>query len=140
MTLPQCEHIPTTGNTARVLDLQFQTMLFLTVKQQSLGKLSWQSMNVSLIAVVVVDILYIQELSENNVSLFFLNQVPRVYSCWQVSLCHYCRDESKLQDQTFITQQVPILNSTGELLIRNIQKGSQESDTVRSYNLTKQYT
>ncbi|CAI9177224.1 unnamed protein product [Rangifer tarandus platyrhynchus] len=48
-------------------------------------------------------------------------------------------DESKLQDQTFITQQVPILNSTGELLIRNIQKGSQESDTVRSYNLTKQY-
>uniref|UniRef100_A0A452DYR3 Basal body-orientation factor 1 n=1 Tax=Capra hircus TaxID=9925 RepID=A0A452DYR3_CAPHI len=41
-------------------------------------------------------------------------------------------DESKLQDQTFITQQVPILNSTGELLIRNIQKGSQESDTVRS--------
>ncbi|KAF4017637.1 hypothetical protein G4228_009258 [Cervus hanglu yarkandensis] len=50
------------------------------------------------------------------------------------------RDESKLQDQTFITQQVPILNSTGELLIRNIQKGSQESDTVRSYNLTKQYT
>ncbi|XP_043328457.1 basal body-orientation factor 1 [Cervus elaphus] len=39
------------------------------------------------------------------------------------------RDESKLQDQTFITQQVPILNSTGELLIRNIQKGSQESDT-----------
>ncbi|KAM9715030.1 basal body-orientation factor 1 isoform 1-T1 [Dama dama] len=48
-------------------------------------------------------------------------------------------DESKLQDQTFITQQVPILNSTGELLIRNIQKGSQESDTVRSYNVTKQY-
>nr|XP_042108688.1 basal body-orientation factor 1 isoform X1 [Ovis aries] len=45
-------------------------------------------------------------------------------------------DESKLQDQTFITQQVPILNSTGELLIRNIQKGSQESDTVRSCNLT----
>uniref|UniRef100_A0A8B9WMZ7 Basal body-orientation factor 1 n=1 Tax=Bos mutus grunniens TaxID=30521 RepID=A0A8B9WMZ7_BOSMU len=38
-------------------------------------------------------------------------------------------DENKLQDQTFITQQVPILNSTGELLIRNIQKGSQESDT-----------
>ncbi|XP_055394593.1 basal body-orientation factor 1 isoform X3 [Bubalus kerabau] len=38
-------------------------------------------------------------------------------------------DESKLQDQTFITQQVPVLNSTGELLIRNIQKGSQESDT-----------
>ncbi|XP_052503196.1 basal body-orientation factor 1 [Budorcas taxicolor] len=45
-------------------------------------------------------------------------------------------DESKLQDQTFITQQVPILNSTGELLIRSIQKGSQESDTVRSCNLT----
>ena len=94
-------------------------------------------MNVSLIAVVVVDILYIQELSENNMSIF-LNQVPCVYSCWQV--CHYCRDENKLQDQTFITQQVPILNSTGELLIRNIQKGSQESDTVRSCNLTKQYT
>ncbi|XP_040082050.1 basal body-orientation factor 1 isoform X3 [Oryx dammah] len=45
-------------------------------------------------------------------------------------------DESKLEDQTFITQQVPILNSTGELLIRNIQKGSQESDAVRSCNLT----
>uniref|UniRef100_A0A8C6BUV9 Basal body-orientation factor 1 n=1 Tax=Monodon monoceros TaxID=40151 RepID=A0A8C6BUV9_MONMO len=37
-------------------------------------------------------------------------------------------DESKLQDQTFITQQVPILDSTGELVIPNIQKGSQESD------------
>ncbi|XP_059951819.1 basal body-orientation factor 1 isoform X1 [Mesoplodon densirostris] len=37
-------------------------------------------------------------------------------------------DERKLQDQTFITQQVPILDSTGELVIPNIQKGSQESD------------
>ncbi|XP_059995118.1 basal body-orientation factor 1-like isoform X2 [Lagenorhynchus albirostris] len=37
-------------------------------------------------------------------------------------------DESKLQDHTFITQQVPILDSTGELVIPNIQKGSQESD------------
>ncbi|TKC44980.1 hypothetical protein EI555_008200, partial [Monodon monoceros] len=39
-------------------------------------------------------------------------------------------DESKLQDQTFITQQVPILDSTGELVIPNIQKGSQESDIL----------
>ncbi|XDA78664.1 hypothetical protein R6Z07F_008753 [Ovis aries] len=46
-------------------------------------------------------------------------------------------DESKLQDQTFITQQVPILNSTGELLIRNIQKGSQESDTLSYSKETK---
>uniref|UniRef100_A0A671DS47 Basal body-orientation factor 1 n=1 Tax=Rhinolophus ferrumequinum TaxID=59479 RepID=A0A671DS47_RHIFE len=36
-------------------------------------------------------------------------------------------DESKLQEQTFITQQVPILDSSDEL-ISNIQKGSQESD------------
>ncbi|XP_076979130.1 basal body-orientation factor 1 isoform X2 [Tamandua tetradactyla] len=40
-------------------------------------------------------------------------------------------DESKLQDHTFITQQVPISNSSDELLT-SIQKGSQESDTVRS--------
>ncbi|XP_006925685.2 basal body-orientation factor 1 [Pteropus alecto] len=37
-------------------------------------------------------------------------------------------DESKLQDQTFITQQVPITDSSGELIISKIQKGSQESD------------
>nr|XP_019588956.1 PREDICTED: basal body-orientation factor 1 [Rhinolophus sinicus] len=36
-------------------------------------------------------------------------------------------DESKLQEQTFITQQVPILHSSDDL-ISNIQKGSQESD------------
>ncbi|KAK2500404.1 hypothetical protein MC885_003039 [Smutsia gigantea] len=41
-------------------------------------------------------------------------------------------DESKLQDQTFITQQVPMSDSSGELVIPNIQKGSQESDVVRS--------
>ncbi|XP_016063680.1 PREDICTED: basal body-orientation factor 1 isoform X2 [Miniopterus natalensis] len=38
------------------------------------------------------------------------------------------RDESKLQDQTFITQQVPISDSSGELVISNMQKGSHESD------------
>ncbi|XP_045864703.1 basal body-orientation factor 1 isoform X7 [Meles meles] len=37
-------------------------------------------------------------------------------------------DDSKLQDQTFITQQVPISDSSGEVMIPNIQKGSQESD------------
>ncbi|XP_059546737.1 basal body-orientation factor 1 isoform X5 [Myotis daubentonii] len=41
-------------------------------------------------------------------------------------------DESKLQDQTFITQQVPISDSSHELVISNIQKGSHESDMVRS--------
>ncbi|XP_066133827.1 basal body-orientation factor 1 isoform X1 [Saccopteryx bilineata] len=41
-------------------------------------------------------------------------------------------DESSLQDQTFITQQVPISDFSGELVIPGIQKGSQESDTVRS--------
>ncbi|KAM5244654.1 basal body-orientation factor 1 isoform 3-T3 [Hipposideros larvatus] len=41
-------------------------------------------------------------------------------------------DESKLQEQTFITQQVPISDSSGELMVSNIQKGSQESDKVRS--------
>ncbi|XP_047720685.1 basal body-orientation factor 1 isoform X2 [Prionailurus viverrinus] len=41
-------------------------------------------------------------------------------------------DDSKLQDQTFITQQVPISDSSGELMIPNIQKESQESDIVRS--------
>ncbi|XP_023483849.1 basal body-orientation factor 1 isoform X2 [Equus przewalskii] len=39
-----------------------------------------------------------------------------------------CGDECKLQDQTFITQQVPVSDSSGELTIPNIQKGSQESD------------
>ncbi|XP_036769114.1 basal body-orientation factor 1 isoform X1 [Manis pentadactyla] len=37
-------------------------------------------------------------------------------------------DESKLQDQTFITQQVPMSDSSGELVIPSIQKGLQESD------------
>ncbi|KAF3831018.1 hypothetical protein GH733_002256, partial [Mirounga leonina] len=37
-------------------------------------------------------------------------------------------DDSKLQDQTFITQQVPISDSSGEVMIPNIQKGSRESD------------
>ncbi|KAI5937579.1 Basal body-orientation factor 1 [Manis javanica] len=41
-------------------------------------------------------------------------------------------DESKLQDQTFITQQVPMSDSSGELVIPSIQKGLQESDIVRS--------
>ncbi|KAM8782233.1 basal body-orientation factor 1 isoform 2-T2 [Rhynchonycteris naso] len=41
-------------------------------------------------------------------------------------------DEGSLQDQTFITQQVPISDFSGELVIPSIQKGSQESDTVRS--------
>ncbi|XP_021565268.1 basal body-orientation factor 1 [Carlito syrichta] len=38
------------------------------------------------------------------------------------------RDESKLQDQTFITQQVPISDSSGEMVLPSIPKGSQESD------------
>ncbi|XP_014386664.1 PREDICTED: basal body-orientation factor 1 isoform X3 [Myotis brandtii] len=42
------------------------------------------------------------------------------------------RDESKLQDQTFITQQVPISDSSHELVISNIQKGSHESDMTIS--------
>ncbi|XP_019650185.1 basal body-orientation factor 1 isoform X2 [Ailuropoda melanoleuca] len=37
-------------------------------------------------------------------------------------------DDNKLQDQTFITQQVPISDSSGEVMIPSIQKGSQESD------------
>ncbi|XDB54161.1 hypothetical protein AB1E18_007632 [Capra hircus] len=49
-------------------------------------------------------------------------------------------DESKLQDQTFITQQVPILNSTGELLIRNIQKGSQDFFKVTVLFSTSQFS
>ncbi|XP_078191508.1 basal body-orientation factor 1 isoform X6 [Callithrix jacchus] len=39
-------------------------------------------------------------------------------------------DESKLQDQTFITQQVPISDSSGKVVLPTIPKGSQESDTV----------
>ncbi|XP_062947235.1 basal body-orientation factor 1 [Cynocephalus volans] len=38
-------------------------------------------------------------------------------------------DESKLQDQTFITQQVPVSDSSGEMVLPNIPKGSQEPDT-----------
>ncbi|XP_074249088.1 basal body-orientation factor 1 isoform X1 [Saimiri boliviensis] len=41
-------------------------------------------------------------------------------------------DESKLQDQTFITQQVPISDSSDKVVLPTIPKGSQESDTVRS--------
>ncbi|XP_074221370.1 basal body-orientation factor 1 isoform X2 [Camelus bactrianus] len=37
-------------------------------------------------------------------------------------------DESKPQDQTFITQQVPVFDSSGELVLPSIQEGSQESD------------
>uniref|UniRef100_A0A8C4FFX7 Basal body-orientation factor 1 n=1 Tax=Catagonus wagneri TaxID=51154 RepID=A0A8C4FFX7_9CETA len=40
-------------------------------------------------------------------------------------------DEIKLPDQTFITQQVPILDSSGDLVISNINE-SQESD-IRTY-------
>ncbi|XP_045434644.1 basal body-orientation factor 1 isoform X2 [Pipistrellus kuhlii] len=43
-----------------------------------------------------------------------------------------CGGESQLQDQTFITQQVPISDSSHEVEIRNIQKGSHESDMVSS--------
>ncbi|XP_037688238.1 basal body-orientation factor 1 [Choloepus didactylus] len=39
-------------------------------------------------------------------------------------------DEHKLQDHTFITQQVPISDASDELLLTSIQKGSQESDTA----------
>ncbi|KAL0598563.1 Basal body-orientation factor 1 [Plecturocebus cupreus] len=39
-------------------------------------------------------------------------------------------DESKLQDQTFITQRVPISDSSGKVVLPTIPKGSQESDTV----------
>ncbi|XP_004682123.2 PREDICTED: basal body-orientation factor 1 isoform X1 [Condylura cristata] len=42
------------------------------------------------------------------------------------------RDESNLPDQTFITQQATVSNSTDELMIPNIPKGSQESNIVRS--------
>ncbi|XP_032143775.1 basal body-orientation factor 1 isoform X3 [Sapajus apella] len=39
-------------------------------------------------------------------------------------------DESKLQGQTFITQQVPISDSSDKVVLPTIPKGSQESDTV----------
>ncbi|XP_044629911.2 basal body-orientation factor 1 isoform X2 [Equus asinus] len=45
-----------------------------------------------------------------------------------------CGDECKLQDQTFITQQVPVSDSSGELTIPNIQKGSQESDMESTFS------
>ncbi|XP_070106213.1 basal body-orientation factor 1 isoform X6 [Equus przewalskii] len=45
-----------------------------------------------------------------------------------------CGDECKLQDQTFITQQVPVSDSSGELTIPNIQKGSQESDMKSTFS------
>lgn len=48
------------------------------------------------------------------------------------SLCFYLRDESKLPDQTFITQQVPISESSDEPVITNVQKGPHESGMVRS--------
>nr|KAF6499148.1 basal body orientation factor 1 [Molossus molossus] len=37
-------------------------------------------------------------------------------------------DESKPQDQTFITQQVPLSDSSSELVLSNIQEGPHESD------------
>ncbi|XP_033043351.1 basal body-orientation factor 1 isoform X3 [Trachypithecus francoisi] len=47
-------------------------------------------------------------------------------------------DESKLQDRIFITQQIPISDSSGKVVLPTIPKGPQESDTVGSqshYNL-----
>nr|XP_045252656.1 basal body-orientation factor 1 isoform X1 [Macaca fascicularis] len=41
-------------------------------------------------------------------------------------------DESKLQDKIFITQQIPISDSSGKVVLPTIPKGPQESDTVRS--------
>ncbi|XP_033043354.1 basal body-orientation factor 1 isoform X5 [Trachypithecus francoisi] len=41
-------------------------------------------------------------------------------------------DESKLQDRIFITQQIPISDSSGKVVLPTIPKGPQESDTVRS--------
>ncbi|XP_030659661.1 basal body-orientation factor 1 isoform X6 [Nomascus leucogenys] len=48
-------------------------------------------------------------------------------------------DESKLQDKIFITQQIPISDSSGKVVLPTIPKGPQESDTVRSLYLIKQY-
>uniref|UniRef100_A0A1D5Q968 Basal body-orientation factor 1 n=1 Tax=Macaca mulatta TaxID=9544 RepID=A0A1D5Q968_MACMU len=41
-------------------------------------------------------------------------------------------DESKLQDKIFITQQIPISDSSGKVVLPTIPKGPQESDTVTS--------
>ncbi|XP_030786746.1 basal body-orientation factor 1 isoform X3 [Rhinopithecus roxellana] len=41
-------------------------------------------------------------------------------------------DESKLQARIFITQQIPISDSSGKVVLPTIPKGPQESDTVRS--------
>ncbi|XP_033043353.1 basal body-orientation factor 1 isoform X4 [Trachypithecus francoisi] len=38
-------------------------------------------------------------------------------------------DESKLQDRIFITQQIPISDSSGKVVLPTIPKGPQESDT-----------
>ncbi|XP_069921359.1 basal body-orientation factor 1 isoform X1 [Oryctolagus cuniculus] len=38
-------------------------------------------------------------------------------------------DESKLQDQTFITQQVPVSDSSSEMVLPSIPKGSEDSNT-----------
>nr|XP_054303809.1 basal body-orientation factor 1 isoform X2 [Pongo pygmaeus] len=40
-------------------------------------------------------------------------------------------DERKLQDKIFITQQIPISDSSGKVVLPTIPKGPQESDTVR---------
>ncbi|ELV09885.1 hypothetical protein TREES_T100010364, partial [Tupaia chinensis] len=42
------------------------------------------------------------------------------------------RDESKPQDQVFITQQIPVSEPSEEKVLPNIPKGSQESDMVRT--------
>ncbi|XP_047287736.1 basal body-orientation factor 1 isoform X10 [Homo sapiens] len=47
-------------------------------------------------------------------------------------------DESKLQDKIFITQQIAISDSSGEVVLPTIPKEPQESDTVRSLYLIKQ--
>ncbi|XP_009426395.1 basal body-orientation factor 1 isoform X4 [Pan troglodytes] len=47
-------------------------------------------------------------------------------------------DESKLQDKIFITQQIPISDSSGKVVLPSIPKEPQESDTVRSLYLIKQ--
>ncbi|XP_063554044.1 basal body-orientation factor 1 isoform X2 [Gorilla gorilla gorilla] len=39
-------------------------------------------------------------------------------------------DESKLQDKIFITQQIPISDSSGKVVLPTIPKGPQESDTI----------
>ncbi|XP_058285310.1 basal body-orientation factor 1 isoform X1 [Hylobates moloch] len=42
-------------------------------------------------------------------------------------------DESKLQDKIFITQQIPISDSSGKVVLPTIPKGPQESDTIRGF-------